>query len=123
VDVAIARGEVGCRAAVMGGQAVGVVERIEAPAGGAGRVPAGVVPGARVVVADSIPCAVCESCRRGLAAHCPQRGVLGVTRDGALAQQLAVPVGARAPRPASVVVDFSVVAGAGWGGLHVAGKV
>lgn len=122
-DVAIARGELKCSAAVMGGQAVGVVERIEAAGGAGGRSAGRVAVGSRVVIADSIPCAVCDLCRRGLAAHCPDRGVMGVSRDGALAEQVVAPVSSLVVLPASVGDDEAVFALPLAAALHVADQV
>ncbi len=49
--------------------------------------------GRRVVGEINCPCHACETCRSGLANHCPNRTVLGILgRDGAFAEQLTLPV-------------------------------
>lgn len=48
--------------------------------------------GHRVVGEINCKCERCESCRRGLGNHCPNRTVIGIDRhDGAFADQVAVP--------------------------------
>jgi len=49
--------------------------------------------GKRVVGEINFGCGECESCRRGLARHCPKRRVMGIVNaDGAFAEYVAVPV-------------------------------
>ena len=49
--------------------------------------------GKRVVGEINFGCGDCDSCRRGLARHCPNRRVMGIVNaDGALAEYVAVPV-------------------------------
>lgn len=48
--------------------------------------------GKRVVGEINCSCHVCETCRRGLANHCPHRTVVGiVAHDGAFADQVLIP--------------------------------
>ena len=44
--------------------------------------------GQRVVGEINLGCGDCEPCRKGLKTHCPQREVLGITRDGAFSDYL-----------------------------------
>jgi alcohol dehydrogenase len=49
--------------------------------------------GARVVGEINVPCGACATCRRGDTIHCPQRTAMGIMgRDGALAEQIVLPV-------------------------------
>jgi len=68
---------------VMGHELSGVVET--APAG------CGVVPGDEVFVMPYMSCGTCIACRQGKTNCCVQIAVLGVHRDGAFAEYLAVP--------------------------------
>ena len=47
--------------------------------------------GQRVVGEINLGCGDCALCRKGLKTHCPQRSVLGITRDGAFADYLRLP--------------------------------
>jgi threonine dehydrogenase-like Zn-dependent dehydrogenase len=73
---------------VLGHEAVGVVHE-------AGELVTGFESGQRVAVASTTPCGGCENCQRGYAGHCG--GVawggytFGVSRDGSLAEYVAVP--------------------------------
>ncbi|MBX3378533.1 MAG: alcohol dehydrogenase catalytic domain-containing protein [Phycisphaeraceae bacterium] len=48
--------------------------------------------GKRVIASSMIPCSSCDLCRAGLSIHCRARVEIGVARDGALAEKIALPV-------------------------------
>lgn len=78
----------------LGHQFVGVVMQastaVGAPLGSEPRARA--LKGRRVVGSPIVPCRACDLCKGGLSHHCRARHVLGLTRDGALADLLAVPL-------------------------------
>lgn len=95
---------------VLGRFAVGVVER--GPTELSGR---------RVVIAPDASCGECELCRRGLAAHCQERTILGVEgRDGCLAEWLVVPARSLHPVPDGLDDDHAAFAGPVASALHAA---
>jgi len=52
----------------------------------------GTLAGRRVVAEINCSCLKCPTCSRGLTTHCPHRSVIGIFgRDGAFADQIAVP--------------------------------
>jgi 2-desacetyl-2-hydroxyethyl bacteriochlorophyllide A dehydrogenase len=55
--------------------------------------------GQRVVGEINLGCGECEACRKGLKTHCPQRDVLGITRDGAFSNYLGLPAENLIPVP------------------------
>ena len=80
-DLEIARGYLDFRG-VLGHELVGVVR--EGPDGWRGL---------RVVAEINFACGRCATCARGLGRHCPARTVMGIAgADGAIAEQVAVPV-------------------------------
>ena len=70
---------------VMGHELSGLVE--EAPAG------SGLAPGDAVFVVPYVSCGTCNACRAGKENCCRQIEVLGVHRDGGMAELLALPAG------------------------------
>lgn len=79
-DLEIARGYMGF-AGVLGHEFVGEVVGGDAS-----------LQGRRVVGEINCPCGVCATCLAGQGNHCPTRTVLGIVgRDGAFAEQLALP--------------------------------
>ena len=77
-DLQLIKGYMGFRG-VLGHEFVGVAE-------------SGPFAGRRVVGEINCACWHCETCRRGLNTHCPQRTVLGILdHDGAFADLIAVP--------------------------------
>lgn len=56
-----------------------------------GRVLEGSVPGARVVLNPLISCGTCDDCRTGRSNICSSRELIGMSRPGAFAEQIAVP--------------------------------
>jgi len=77
-DLQLIKGYMGFRG-VLGHEFVGVAE-------------SGPMAGRRVVGEINCACWECETCRRGLPAHCPNRTVLGIlNHDGAFADLIAVP--------------------------------
>ncbi|HEY4121402.1 MAG TPA: alcohol dehydrogenase catalytic domain-containing protein [Byssovorax sp.] len=80
-DLEIVRGYMGFRG-TLGHELVGRVAR--GPASW---------QGARVVAEINFACGACEACARGLGRHCATRAVMGILgADGAIAEQVAVPV-------------------------------
>lgn len=77
-DLQLIKGYMGFRG-VLGHEFVGVAE-------------SGPMVGRRVVGEINCACWACETCRRGLHTHCPNRTVLGIlNHDGAFADLIAVP--------------------------------
>jgi threonine dehydrogenase-like Zn-dependent dehydrogenase len=77
-DLQLIKGYMGFRG-VLGHEFVGVAE-------------SGPMAGRRVVGEINCACWMCETCRRGLHTHCPNRTVLGIlNHDGAFADLIAVP--------------------------------
>jgi threonine dehydrogenase-like Zn-dependent dehydrogenase len=71
----------------MGREGIGLVDEV-----GPGGDPS--LKGARVTFEPAKPCGVCELCKRGLSAHCPERRLLGEqgSEDGCLAEFVVVPI-------------------------------
>jgi len=83
-DLEIVRGYMGF-SGVLGHEMVGVVEACPGDASWVGR---------RVVAEINLACGRCEDCLRDLGRHCPKRSVLGIlSRDGCMAERVALPVG------------------------------
>jgi threonine dehydrogenase-like Zn-dependent dehydrogenase len=77
-DLQLIKGYMGFRG-VLGHEFVGVAE-------------SGPLAGRRVVGEINCACWSCETCRKGLSTHCPNRTVLGIlNHDGAFADLIAVP--------------------------------
>lgn len=77
-DLQLMKGYMGFRG-VLGHEFVGIVE-------------SGPLAGQRVVGEINCSCWDCETCRRGLPTHCPNRTVIGILgRDGAFADYILVP--------------------------------
>jgi threonine dehydrogenase-like Zn-dependent dehydrogenase len=77
-DLQLIKGYMGFRG-VLGHEFVGVAE-------------SGPMAGTRVVGEINCACWTCDTCRRGLPTHCPNRTVLGIlNHDGAFADHIAVP--------------------------------
>jgi NADPH:quinone reductase-like Zn-dependent oxidoreductase len=78
---------------VLGSDAVGVVavvgSGVESPK-----------VGAQVVINPGLYCGVCEFCRRGEQSLCVSFGIMGLSRPGTFAEQVAVPARNCYPRPA-----------------------
>lgn len=67
--------------------------------------------GARALVQSSIPCASCETCQRGLAAHCPKALLPGRRgMGGALAERFSAPASALVVVPDGVDDERAVMA-------------
>src|SRR5262245_9440217 len=77
-DLQLIKGYMGFRG-VLGHEFVGVAE-------------SGPMAGRRVVGEINCACWICETCRKGLHTHCPNRTVIGIlNHDGAFADLIAVP--------------------------------
>lgn len=69
----------------------------------------GPLAGQRVVGEINCSCWDCETCRRGLPTHCPNRTVIGILgRDGAFADYISVPQKNLHPVPDSLSTDEAV---------------
>ena len=94
-DLQLIRGYMGFRG-VLGHEFVGVAE-------------SGPLTGQRVVGEINCACQTCETCRRGLQTHCPNRTVLGIlNHDGAFADRIAVPQVNLHAVPDSISTDVAV---------------
>jgi threonine dehydrogenase-like Zn-dependent dehydrogenase len=77
-DLELVRGYMGFRS-VLGHEFVGIAE-------------SGPWQGRRVVGEINCSCRTCNTCRRGMPNHCPQRSVIGIlNHDGTFADRVAVP--------------------------------
>ncbi len=92
---------------VMGHEMVGIVEAVDG---------VGPPPGTRVAVNPLLPCEQCWPCRNGLTHACRQLRLLGIDRDGSLAELVAVPaaalvaMGRDTPARSAVLVEPLAVA-------------
>jgi len=77
---------------ILGSDAVGIVtavgENVESPRAGE-----------RVIVNPGLGCGHCEFCRRGEQSLCISFGIIGLSRDGTFAEQVAVPASNCYPKP------------------------
>jgi len=88
-DVEITRGYMNFQG-VLGHEFVGTVEQSPEPE----------LVGARVVGEINVGCGECAFCRKGIERHCPGRTVMGIlSRDGAMAEYVALPVSNLVPVP------------------------
>lgn len=69
---------------------------------GVGPGVAGVSPGSRVTVVETVVCGGCAACRRHRPDACASPGFVGFTRPGAFAEQLVVPAANVVPVPDEV---------------------
>jgi threonine dehydrogenase-like Zn-dependent dehydrogenase len=116
-DAAVASGRTEFKG-VLGHECVGVVEAAGPPAPGA-RSDGSAWIGKRVVVAPQVPCGACEMCKSGLAAHCPQRTVMGLHgRDGCFADVFAARATNLHEAPRGVDDDSAAWASIVGGALH-----
>ncbi len=67
-----------------------------------GKSPEGVGPGERVVINPLISCGTCGYCRVGRTNLCQSRSLIGMSRPGAFAEQIAIPIGNLIPVPADM---------------------
>src|SRR5262245_2968691 len=94
-DLQLIKGYMGFRG-VLGHEFVGVAET-------------GPLAGRRVVGEINCACWTCDTCRRGLPTHCPNRTVLGIlNHDGAFADLIAVPQRNLHPVPDVLSDDVAV---------------
>jgi L-iditol 2-dehydrogenase len=80
---------------VLGHEFAGIVDAV-------GQGVRGLRAGDRVAVRPLIPCGDCAACGSGDDINCPRRAMLGVDRDGAFAEFVAVPAGCLVPVPPHV---------------------
>ncbi|MCA9287539.1 MAG: alcohol dehydrogenase catalytic domain-containing protein [Phycisphaerales bacterium] len=120
-DAAVLRGAWPDPPGVLGHELVGVVERLAEPVA---HPRDQALLGKRVVASIEIACGKCDLCKRGLANHCRDLALLGLSaRDGSLAERVAVPVRLLNPVPAPVDDDTAVFALACGAALHAAQMV
>ncbi|MHC4880766.1 MAG: MDR/zinc-dependent alcohol dehydrogenase-like family protein [Planctomycetota bacterium] len=94
-DLQLMQGYMGFRG-VIGHEFVGIAE-------------SGPLAGQRVVGEINCSCWNCETCRRGLPTHCPNRTVIGILgRDGAFAEYISVPQKNLHPVPDSLSTDEAI---------------
>src|SRR4051794_8775516 len=101
-DLSIAAGRHGRATAplVLGHEFVGTI---------AGAHPAAPPPGSRVVVNPLLPCGSCWPCRNNLSHTCLSLKLIGIDRDGALAELVAVPVTNLVPvQPSTAVAEAAL---------------
>lgn len=79
--------------------------------------------GKRVVASSSVPCSACDLCRAGLSIHCRTRAELGVARDGALAEKIALPISSLIEIPKGLDDDRACFASPLGRALHAADLV
>lgn len=70
----------------------------------------GPLQGQRVVVRPSVTCGVCAACRGGRHDDCEQRTGIGMTRDGAFAPRVRVPLRNLVPVPDGVSDELAALA-------------
>jgi (R,R)-butanediol dehydrogenase / meso-butanediol dehydrogenase / diacetyl reductase len=87
---------------VLGHEGAGIVV-----AAGAG---AGIEPGTRVGLENSVGCGHCPACVSGNRQLCPQLAVMGLMLDGALAEAVNVPANMCAPLPAGLPDEAGALA-------------
>ncbi|MBN8596376.1 MAG: alcohol dehydrogenase catalytic domain-containing protein [Planctomycetes bacterium] len=80
----------------------------------------GGLEGRRVMASASIACSECDLCRAGLSVHCRNRSELGVARDGAMAERVALPATALHEIPKGLDDDRACFASALGRALHAA---
>jgi 2-desacetyl-2-hydroxyethyl bacteriochlorophyllide A dehydrogenase len=102
-DLQLARGYMGFRG-TPGHEFVGEVREVSAPSDR-------VLIGSRVVGEINLGCTDCSWCSRGMTRHCPRRSVLGIlSKQGAFASRLTMPVASLRVVPASLATDEAVFA-------------
>ncbi|MDQ3982244.1 MAG: alcohol dehydrogenase catalytic domain-containing protein, partial [Actinomycetota bacterium] len=90
---------------VLGADGAGVVEAVGAD------VPAGIRPGARVLINPAMSCGACERCRAGEQSECTSFRMLGEHQAGTVAEVVRVPAGNVFPIPDHL--DFAEAAALG----------
>jgi threonine dehydrogenase-like Zn-dependent dehydrogenase len=112
-DLALVRGYMGYRG-VLGHECVGEVIEADEPAW----------LGKRVVADINAGCGACSECAVGAGHHCAKRTVLGILgRDGALAEELVMPVRTLVAVPDAVPDELAVFAEPLAAALHVADEL
>ncbi|MGH7243225.1 MAG: alcohol dehydrogenase catalytic domain-containing protein [Phycisphaerales bacterium] len=85
--------------------------------------PTSALEGKRVVASATVPCSTCGLCRAGLSIHCRARSELGIARDGALAEKIALPVSSLHEIPKGLDDDRACFASSLGRALHAADLV
>jgi NADPH:quinone reductase-like Zn-dependent oxidoreductase len=101
LDIWVRNGRAGLEVAmphVLGSDAAGVVTAVGANVKNVGI-------GDEVVVNPGLSCGSCEFCNRGEQSGCSSFGIVGMTRPGTFAEQVAVPAGNVHPKPSHMDFD------------------
>ncbi|MHC4432694.1 MAG: zinc-binding dehydrogenase, partial [Planctomycetota bacterium] len=77
---------------ILGSDAAGVVIAV-------GSRVTGVDIGDEVILNPGLSCGCCDYCKRGEQSECPSFGIVGISRQGTFAEQVAVPARNVAPKP------------------------
>ena len=96
LDVWVRKGRPGAKlqaSHVLGSDAVGIVMAV-------GKDVQSPKAGEQVIVNPALSCGCCEFCLRGEQSTCVSFGIIGLSRSGTFAEQVAVPAGNCYPRPA-----------------------
>ena len=75
----------------------------------AGRDANGLRDGMKVAVRPSVVCGQCANCRAGNSDNCTNRKGIGVTRDGALASHVRVPIPNCIPVPSALPIEIAAL--------------
>jgi threonine dehydrogenase-like Zn-dependent dehydrogenase len=90
------------RPLTLGHEAAGTVQKV-------GEDVHGIRVGDRVFIDPIVVCGYCASCRGGRSNVCPQRQIVGVNRDGALAEFVAVPFTNLIPIPDELTLEHAAM--------------
>jgi NADPH:quinone reductase-like Zn-dependent oxidoreductase len=107
LDIWVRKGRSGAQlqtAHVLGSDAVGTVAAVGA---GVGRPKVG----EQVIINPALSCGCCEFCLRGEQSTCVSFGIMGLSRSGTFAEQVAAPAGNCCPRPAHLSDEEAGVLG------------
>ena len=100
-DIEITRGYVPGFIGILGHEFFGHVESVSDPAYEK-------LIGKRVTAEINCACNQCSFCRQGLGRHCPNRTVIGISRNGAFTEYVVVPLDTIVPLPDSIADDSAL---------------